>query len=60
MSPSKRSVLAVHDDDPIAPIGASALEVCPELPHGTCSTREGLINAELLAFIKSDVFAHPR
>ncbi|MEJ2031657.1 MAG: alpha/beta hydrolase [Deltaproteobacteria bacterium] len=57
--------LIMHgDDDQIVPIGASAmpssklikdstLKVYPGLPHGMCSTHKDLINADLLAFIKT-------
>jgi non-heme chloroperoxidase len=57
--------LIMHgDDDQIVPIGASAmlsskliknaqLKVYRGLPHGMCSTHKDLINADLLAFIKS-------
>ena len=57
--------LIMHgDDDQMVPIGASAipsaklvkgstLKVYPGLPHGMCSTHKDLINADLLAFIKS-------
>lgn len=56
--------LVMHgDDDQIVPIGASAhesikllkngtLKVYETLPHGMCTTHAGLINADLLAFIK--------
>ena len=52
------------DDDQIVPIADSALlsaklvknaklKVYPGLPHGMCSTHPDLINADLLAFLKS-------
>jgi non-heme chloroperoxidase len=52
------------DDDQIVPIGASALmssklvkgavlKVYPGLSHGMCTINKDLINADLLAFIKS-------
>jgi len=52
------------DDDQIVPIGASGLmsakllkkatlKVYPGLPHGMCATHPDIINADLLAFIKS-------
>src|SRR5207344_3445004 len=58
--------LVLHgDDDQIVPIGASAmlssklvkgatLKVIPGAPHGMCSTLKDQINAELLAFIKTE------
>ena len=57
--------LILHgDDDQIVPIGASALlssklvkgatlKIYPGAPHGMCSTLKDLVNADLLAFIKS-------
>jgi non-heme chloroperoxidase len=57
--------LILHgDDDQIVPIGASAmlssklvkgstLKVYPGLSHGMCTINKDLINADLLAFIKS-------
>jgi non-heme chloroperoxidase len=57
--------LIMHgDDDQIVPIGDSALlshklvkgstlKVYPGLPHGMCTVNKGLINDDLLAFIKS-------
>ena len=57
--------LIMHgDDDQIVPIGASAmlssklvkgsvLKVYPGLSHGMCTINKDLINADLLAFIKS-------
>jgi non-heme chloroperoxidase len=57
--------LILHgDDDQIVPIGASALptsrivkgstlKVHPGLPHGMCSTHKDLVNADLLAFLRS-------
>jgi non-heme chloroperoxidase len=57
--------LILHSqDDQIVPIGASAalsskivkgaiFKVYQGLPHGMCSTHKDLINADLLAFIKS-------
>ncbi|RZA13639.1 MAG: alpha/beta hydrolase [Lysobacteraceae bacterium] len=57
--------LIMHgDDDQIVPIGASAmlssklvrgsvLKVYPGLPHGLCTTHPDLVNADLLAFIRS-------
>lgn len=57
--------LIMHgDDDQIVPIGASALasaklvknaqlKVYPGLPHGMAETHADLINADLLAFIRS-------
>jgi non-heme chloroperoxidase len=57
--------LIMHgDDDQIVPIGASAmlsskiikgsiLKVYPGLSHGMCSMNKNLINADLLAFIKT-------
>ena len=57
--------LVMHgDDDQIVPIADSALlsaklvkgaklKVYPGLPHGMCSTHPDVINADLLAFIKS-------
>jgi non-heme chloroperoxidase len=56
--------LILHgDDDQIVPIDDSAklsaklipgavLKIIPGAPHGMCSTRKDLINAELLAFLK--------
>jgi non-heme chloroperoxidase len=56
--------LVLHgDDDPIVPIGASALlsskiikgatlKVIPGAPHGMCSTLKDQINADLLAFLQ--------
>jgi non-heme chloroperoxidase len=52
------------DDDQVVPIGASAmlssklvrhaqLKVYKGLPHGMASTHHDVINADLLAFIKS-------
>jgi non-heme chloroperoxidase len=61
--------LILHgDDDQIVPIGASALmsakivkgatlKVLPGLPHGMCTTHKDRINAELLAFVKTEVLA---
>ena len=58
--------LVLHgDDDQIVPIGTSAmlssklvkgatLKVIPGAPHGMCSTLKDQINAELLAFIKTE------
>jgi non-heme chloroperoxidase len=58
--------LIMHgDDDQIVPIGISALvsskivkdarlQVYPGLPHGMCSTHKDQINADLLAFFKSE------
>ena len=58
--------LILHgDDDQIVPIGASALlsskivkgttlKVYPGLPHGMCSTNKDQINADLLAFFKTE------
>jgi non-heme chloroperoxidase len=58
--------LVLHgDDDQIVPIGASAmlsskiikgakLKVIAGAPHGMCSTLKDQINAELLAFIKTE------
>ncbi|MFT3882411.1 MAG: alpha/beta hydrolase [Gemmatales bacterium] len=58
--------LILHgDDDQIVPIGASAmlssklvkgsiLKVYPEAPHGMCSTLKDKVNADLLAFCKSN------
>jgi len=58
--------LIMHgDDDQIVPIGASALmsaklipdatlKVYSGLPHGMCTTNAEQINADLLAFIKSE------
>jgi non-heme chloroperoxidase len=51
------------DDDQIVPIGASALlsakrvkgsvlKIYPGAPHGTATTHEGQVNADLLAFLK--------
>jgi non-heme chloroperoxidase len=41
--------LVMHgDDDQIVPIADSAL-----FPHGMCTTHADVINADLLAFIKS-------
>jgi non-heme chloroperoxidase len=57
--------LIMHgDDDQIVPIADSAmlssklvrnatLKVYPGLPHGMCQTQKDVINADLLAFIKS-------
>jgi non-heme chloroperoxidase len=57
--------LILHgDDDQIVPIGASALlaaklvqgatlKIYPGLPHGMCSTHKALVNADLLAFLRS-------
>jgi len=56
------------DDDQIVPIGASAmmssklvkgavLKIHPGAPHGTCSTREHEINADLLDFFKKSAKA---
>ncbi len=57
--------LILHgDDDQVVPIGAAALlsakivkgatlKVYPGLPHGMCSTKKDMINAELLAFCGS-------
>jgi non-heme chloroperoxidase len=57
--------LILHgDDDQIVPIAASALptsrivkgstlKVYPGLPHGMCSTHKDLINADLLAFLRT-------
>jgi non-heme chloroperoxidase len=57
--------LVMHgDDDQVVPIGASAmlssklirnaqLKLHKGLPHGMASTHHDVINAELLAFIKS-------
>jgi non-heme chloroperoxidase len=56
--------LIMHgDDDQIVPIGASAmissklvrnaqLKVYKGLPHGMCTTHHGVINADLLSFLK--------
>jgi non-heme chloroperoxidase len=64
--------LILHgDDDQIVPIGASALlaaklvkgatlKVLPGLSHGMCTINKDQINAELYAFIKSEVFADSR
>jgi non-heme chloroperoxidase len=52
------------DDDQIVPIGASAhesikllkngtLKVYEKFPHGMATTHADIINADLLAFIKS-------
>ena len=52
------------DDDQIVPIADSAplsakllekgtLEVYEKFPHGMCTTHADVVNAELLAFIKS-------
>jgi non-heme chloroperoxidase len=61
--------LILHgDDDQIVPIGPSAvlsaklvkgatLKVLPGLPHGMCTTHKDQINAELLAFVKAEVFS---
>lgn len=58
--------LVLHgDDDQVVPIGASAmlsskiikdatLKIIPGGPHGMCSTLKDQINAELLAFIKTE------
>src|ERR1017187_5729578 len=58
--------LVLHgDDDQIVPIGASALlsskiikgatlKVIPGAPHGMCSTLKDQINAELLAFFRTE------
>jgi non-heme chloroperoxidase len=58
-------VLVMHgDDDQIVPIADSALlsvkqlkkgtlKVYPGLPHGMCTTHPEIVNAELLAFIRS-------
>jgi non-heme chloroperoxidase len=57
--------LIMHgDDDQMVPIGASAmlsakiikgsiLKVYPGMPHGMCSTNKETINADLLAFFRS-------
>ena len=57
--------LILHgDDDQIVPIGAAAmlssklvkgaqLKVYPGFPHGMCTTKKDVINADLLAFLKS-------
>ncbi len=57
--------LILHGDaDQIVPIGAAALlssklvkgatlKVYPGLPHGMCSTHKNLLNADLLAFLKT-------
>jgi len=57
--------LVMHgDDDQIVPIADSAplsakllekgtLEVYEKFPHGMCTTHPDVVNAELLAFIKS-------
>jgi non-heme chloroperoxidase len=57
--------LILHgDDDQIVPIGASAmlssklvkgatLKVYPGFPHGMCTTHKDVINADLLAFLRS-------
>lgn len=57
--------LVMHgDDDQIVPIGASALasakllkhctlKVYPGLPHGMCTTHAEVIDADLLAFVRS-------
>ena len=64
--------LILHgDDDQIVPIGASALlaaklvkgatlKVLPGLPHGMCTTHKDQINAELLAFLKTETLAGAR
>jgi non-heme chloroperoxidase len=64
--------LILHgDDDQMVPIGASALlaaklvkgatlKVLPGLSHGMCTINKDQINAELYAFIKSEVFADSR
>jgi non-heme chloroperoxidase len=61
--------LIIHgDDDQIVPIGASAmlsskivknatLKVYPGAPHGLCTTHKDKVNADLLAFIKSEMAA---
>jgi non-heme chloroperoxidase len=52
------------DDDQIVPIADSALlsskllrkgtlKVYPGLPHGMCTTHPDIVNADLLAFLKS-------
>jgi non-heme chloroperoxidase len=58
--------LVLHgDDDQVVPIGASAmlsskiikdatLKIIPGGPHGMCSTLKDQINAELLAFFKTE------
>ena len=59
------TLILLGDDDQIVPIGAAALlsskivkdstlKVYPGLPHGMCSTHKDQINADLLAFIKSE------
>ena len=57
--------LILHgDDDQIVPIVSAAnlssrivknakLKVYPGLPHGMCQTHKDVINADLLAFLKS-------
>lgn len=56
--------LVMHGDDQIVPIADSAplsakllekgtLEVYEKFPHGMCTTHADVVNAELLAFIKS-------
>jgi non-heme chloroperoxidase len=64
--------LILHgDDDQMVPIGASALlaaklvkgatlKVLPGLSHGMCTINKDQINAELYAFIKSEVFTDSR
>jgi len=59
------STLVLHgDDDQIVPIADSALlsakllkkatlEVCAKLPHGMCTTHADVIDADLLAFVRS-------
>ena len=59
--------LILHgDDDQIVPIGAAALlssqlvkgatlKVYPGAPHGMCSTLKNQVNADLLAFIKTQL-----
>lgn len=46
----------MHGDDQVMPIGDSrliaALVKNGTLPHGMCSTHPGVINPDLLAFIK--------
>ena len=58
--------LVLHgDDDQIVPIGAAAmlsskivkgatLKIIPGAPHGMCSTLKDQINAELLAFFRTE------
>src|ERR1039457_4273571 len=58
--------LVLHgDDDQIVPIGAAAmlsskivkgatLKIIPGAPHGMCSTLKDQINAELLAFLRTE------